>query len=365
VRRAALSLERAPANEPLDFELAADLEAHEPPEARGIARDAVRLLVAQRSDGSIVHARFHDLSRFLRAGDLLVVNTSATLAAALPVRRADGSPLELRLSTPAPPGPAHPAASDIEARHWVVELRDGDRPYRALRAGERLALPAAASAELLAPFASGVRLWLARLDLPLPLSSYLRRHGHPIRYRYVPREWPLSAYQNVYANEPGSAEMASAGRPFTVELITRLIARGVQIAPITLHAGVSSPERGEPPQPEPYRVPPSTAQQINAVHAAGGLVIAVGTTVVRALESAAADDGAVRAADGWTRLVVDADRGLRIIDGLITGWHEPRASHLDMLAAAAGLELLRSCYLAALAQGYLWHEFGDSHLILP
>ena len=146
--------------------------------------------------------------------------------------------------------------------------------------------PAARWAEILAPYA-GVRLWLARLELPAPLVAYLDEHGSPIRYGYVPRRWPLSAYQNVYAVEPGSAEMPSAGRPFTTELITRLVAGGVLVAPIVLHTGVSSQERHERPYPERYRVPEQTARLVNAVHGWGGRVIATGTTVVRALETVA------------------------------------------------------------------------------
>jgi S-adenosylmethionine:tRNA ribosyltransferase-isomerase len=209
------------------------------------------------------------------------------------------------------------------------------------------------------------RLWLARLELPEPLVDYLARHGHPIRYAYVPRDWPLAAYQNVYALEPGSAEMPSAGRPFTPELITRLVARGIQVAPITLHTGVSSPERGEPPYAERYRVPPKTARLVNAVHLWGGRVVAVGTTVVRALETVAEPDGAVTDGEGWTNLVITPERGLRAVDGLLTGWHEPEASHLQMLRASAPDELLDRSYQAALDHGYLWHEFGDSHVLLP
>ena len=200
---------------------------------------------------------------------------------------------------------------------------------------------AAAAARILAPYA-GVRLWLARLDLPRPLEAYLAEHGQPIRYGYVPQRWPLSAYQNVYAVEPGSAEMASAGRPFTAELITELVAGGVLVAPITLHTGVSSQERHERPYPERYRVPEHTARLVNAVHRWGGRVIAAGTTVVRALETVALQDGTVDAGEGWTDLVVTPDRGLRTIDGLLSGFHEPDASHLDMLSAAAGPELLRA-----------------------
>jgi S-adenosylmethionine:tRNA ribosyltransferase-isomerase len=334
----------------------ARIEAHEPPEARGLARDAVRLLVSSRGAASIAHRRFRDLPRLLAPGDLLVINTSATLPAAVPAERADGSELELRLSTPAPgldPG------SD-----WIVELRRGDQPFPAVEAGEELALPAAARARILAPYAAP-RLWLARLDLPSALGAYLAEHGQPIRYGYVPQPWPLSAYQNVYAAELGSAEMPSAGRPFTAELITRLVAAGVLVAPITLHTGVSSQENHEPPYPERFRIPRHTASIVNAVHDWGGRVIAVGTSVVRAVETVSQPDGTVAPGGGWTSLVVTADRGLWAIDGLLTGLHEPQSSHLELLRAAAGEALLESSYEAALERGYRWHEFGDSHLILP
>jgi S-adenosylmethionine:tRNA ribosyltransferase-isomerase len=180
----------------------------------------------------------------------------------------------------------------------------------------------------------------------------------------VSQRWPLAAYQNVYATTPGSAEMPSAGRPFTAELIALLAARGVAVAPVVLHAGVSSPELHEPPFPEHYEVPAATARHINSTHDGGGRVIAVGTTVVRALETAARPGGTIAAAAGWTSLVIDPGRGVRAVDGLITGWHEPDASHLRMLAAITGEPLLERSYQEALRHGYLWHEFGDSHLIL-
>jgi S-adenosylmethionine:tRNA ribosyltransferase-isomerase len=342
----------------LAFELPPRLEAHEPPEARSIDRDGVALMVATRHDGRLVHARFRELPRFLEPGDVVVINTSATLPAALTASRSDGTELELRLSTPAPHRPAS---------EWMVELRTpgGEAPFGDLRVGERLQLPAGASAEILAPYARGARLWLTRLDLGESLLAYLERHGRPIRYGYVPHEWPLEAYQNVYASEPGSAEPPSAGRPFTAELITALAAAGILIAPLTLHTGVSSPERGEAPYPERYDVPPATARLVNAVHGWGGRVVAVGTTVVRALETAAVPDGTVCPGRGWTSLVIGRERGLWAVDGLLTGWHEPQASHLQLLEAAAGEHLLAKSYRAALDRGYLWHEFGDSHLILP
>jgi S-adenosylmethionine:tRNA ribosyltransferase-isomerase len=343
----------------LSFELPAHLEAAEPPEARGLERDQVRLMVARRSDESITHATFRDLPEFLRPGDLLVVNTSATLPAAVTAQRSDGAAVELRFATPAPGTP--------EDEWWVVELRsaDGSAPFRIVRQGERLALAGGRTVRIVAPYASGRRLWLARLGPGASLDEYLARHGQPIRYGYVPAARELADYQTAYATEPGSAEMPSAGRPFTPELITRLMAAGVYVAPLILHTGVSSPERDEAPYPERYDVPEATARLVNGVREWGGSVIAVGTTVVRALETVADASGRVRPGTGWTNLVVTPDRGLRAVDGLLTGWHEPRASHLQLLEASAGPELLARCYDEALERGYLWHEFGDSHLILP
>ena len=339
------------------FELPPALEAREPPEARGLARDEVRMLVARRADESLTHACFRDLPDFLEPGDLLVINDSATLPAAVATTRADGSAAELRLATPAPRLPG--------GEWWVVELRsaDGGSPLAAV-AGEPLALPGGAAAAIVAPYAGGTRLWLARVRTGEPVAEYLWRYGHPIRYGYVPAEWSLDAYQTAYARRPGSAEMPSAGRPFTPELVTRLVADGVLIAPVTLHAGVSSPERGEPPHAERYSVPRSTARLVNAVRDWGGRVIAVGTTVVRALETVATAEG-VFASEGWTNRVITRVRGPQAIDGLLTGWHEPEASHLELLRAVAGEELLHASYEAALEHGYLWHEFGDSHLIAP
>jgi S-adenosylmethionine:tRNA ribosyltransferase-isomerase len=343
------------------FVLPPALEAHEPPEARGLARDGVRLLVATRRDGRLVHARFHELPRFLAPGDLLVVNTSATLPAALEARRPDGSALALHLSTPSP--------DDADERLWFVELRrpgpGGTLPFAGAAAGERLGLPGGGAAELLARYAGGRRLWLARLEVTGRLRDYLHDHGRPIRYRHVPREWPLDSYQTAYAVEGGSAEMPSAGRPFTPELLAALAARGVLVAPLVLHTGVSSLEEREAPYPERYRVPAPTARLVNAVRGWGGRVVAVGTSVVRALETVAAPDGTVSPGGGWTSLLVTPERGVRAVDGLVTGWHDPTASHLQLLRAVAGDRLLDRSYRAALAEGYLWHEFGDSHLVLP
>ncbi len=342
----------------LAFEIAPDLEAHEPPEARGVPRDGVRMLVARKTDGSVEHRTFSDLPELLVPGDVLVINVSATIPAAVPARRvAGGGRVRVHFATRAP---------HLDDDWRVVEIRsaDGRRPAR-LPAGEVLELRGGARLELVAPYASGARLMLARFCCELLVDEYLERHGEPIRYGHVPTPVPLEAYQNVYAISPGSAEMPSAGRPFTRELLSRLVAREVAVAPITLHAGVSSPESHEPPFPEWFEVPERTAQAVCAARRRGGRVIAVGTTVVRALESAMAADGCACARSGWTGLVVTPECGVRSVDGMITGWHEPEASHLMMLEAVAGAELLERSYAAALDAGYLWHEFGDSHLILP
>jgi S-adenosylmethionine:tRNA ribosyltransferase-isomerase len=202
------------------------------------------------------------------------------------------------------------------------------------------------------------------LDLPDAAPAWLADHGRPIRYGEPAEPWPIDAYQTVFAAEPGSAEMPSAARGFTAALVTALVSAGVVIAPLVLHCGLSSPEAGEAPQPERYRVPAATAALVNAARSTGRRVVAVGTTAVRALETVADDDGAVHPGAGWTELVVTPERGVRAFDGLITGWHEPEASHLQLLEAVAGPELLRRSYEQALEHDYLWHEFGDSHLIL-
>jgi len=239
-------------------------------------------------------------------------------------------------------------------------------PWLDAAPGTVVDLPGGARAELLVPATtSASRLWVAALTLPSGVLAYLARYGRPIRYRYVDHDRPIGAYQTVFADEPGSAEMPSAARPFSAELVTRLVARGVTFAPFVLHAGVSSPEAHEPPMAEWYRVPPESAASVNAARRAGHRVIAVGTTAVRALETVVDDRGRVHGGEGWTEVVVTPERGVTAVDGIVTGWHEPEASHLDMLEAIAGRDLLDSSYRAALEEGYLWHEFGDSHLILP
>jgi S-adenosylmethionine:tRNA ribosyltransferase-isomerase len=362
------------ARSPLDFELPPELEAGEPPEARGLRRDEVRLMVSYLDDDSVIHSRFGDLPEFLRAGDTLVINTSGTMNAALPAERSDGTHLTVHLSTHLP--------ADL----WVVELRSssGDEPMLDGKAGEVLSLPAGASMVLHTPYLSERRqhveepnrLWISTLNLTVNLDDYLERNGSPIRYRYVSESWPAVYYQTVYATEVGSAEMPSAGRAFTPELITRLVANGVRVVPLILHTGVASLEDDEPPYEEFYRVPPETAAAINAARTAGSKVVAVGTTVVRALETVTEREGMTHPGEGWTDVFITPERGIRSIDAMLTGLHEPRSTHLSMLEAlvgsvpeyplaTSGTEHLEAAYSEALKRGYLWHEFGDLHLILP
>jgi S-adenosylmethionine:tRNA ribosyltransferase-isomerase len=332
----------------IDFTLPTALEAREPPEARGLRRDHVRLLVTSHGGDRIVHARFDALPLFLEQGDLVVANDSATLPAALTARHADGRSFALHLST------------NLHGALWVVEPRETD-----VAPGEVVKLPGGGQAMLLSPYASSQRLWLAGLNLTETLLPYLQRWGRPITYSYVAREWPVEMYQTVYSREPGSAEMPSAGRPFTLDVIEALQQRGAGFLTLTLHTGVSSQEDHEPPFKERFEVPQATASAVNEAKAQGRRIIAVGTTVVRALESVVEEDGAVAARRGWTDLVITPDRGVRVVDGLLTGFHEPRSTHLAMLEAIAGRSHVEAAYASAIENGYLWHEFGDVHLILP
>lgn len=345
----------------LDFELPSGRIATRPFETSGRRRDEAPMLVAWRSRDHILDGQVADLPGLLDPGDVLLVNQSATLAAAVPV--GDGRILHL--------------STRLGHEQWVVELRwacgHGSLPLLDAVPGP-IRLPGGAEVHLLTSYAPGrqaptvpgaVRLWLARLRLPVGLSAYLAQHGQPIRYGAEAEAWPLAAYQTVFGLTPGSSEMPSAARGFTAELVARLIGLGVILTPITLHTGVSSLEAHEPPYPERFTVPAATAELVNEARATGHRIIAVGTTATRAIESAADQDGHVRASDGWTDLVIGPDRGVRVVDGLLSGWHEPEASHLLLLEAIAGRAALERSYAHALAGSYRWHEFGDFHLVLP
>ncbi|MFG2162987.1 S-adenosylmethionine:tRNA ribosyltransferase-isomerase [Streptomyces olivaceus] len=374
-----------------------ELSARVPAEQRGagLDRDGVRLLVSHGTEVS--HHVFGELPGLLRAGDLLVVNTSPTLAAAVDGRvghtrvvvhfstRGDDGRWAVELREPDGRGttraragaPGTPRArADVTEETSRTRARAGVRGRGALPAaagggpaGASVRLPGGARLVLEEPLsARGDRLWWARVS-GAEVPAVLREHGRAIRYSYTERDQPLSAYQTVFAlpsaDGTGSAEMPSAARPFTARLVAELVSRGVQFAPVTLHTGVASAEVHEPPYPERFSVPEASARLINAAGAGDGRVIAVGTTAVRAVESAAGAGGVVRAAAGWTDLVVTPERGVRVVDGLLTGLHEPEASHLLMLEAVAGRAAIDRGYDAAVRGRYLWHEFGDVHLLLP
>ena len=342
------------------FARAVELTARLPPEDRGLRRDEVRLLVAA-AERPVAHTHFARLAEHLGPGDLVVVNTSATVAAELDVACAAG-PRVLHLAT------------QVSPTRWVVEVRtapDGaravldHRPGDVLRADRvEIALIEPHAGRAASPTHDGNRLWLAEVSRPAALKRTLRRRGRPIAYGYLGRRLPLAAYQTVFARDPGSAEMPSAGRPFTHDLVMDLLTRGVQVAPVTLHTGVSSQESGEPPQAEWFRVPASTAALVNGTRTGGSRVVAVGTTVTRALESAVEGERVV-AASGWTDLVLGPGHPPRVVTGLVTGLHDPDASHLHLVESVAGTDLAQRAYDAAVAKGYLWHEFGDSCLFLP
>jgi S-adenosylmethionine:tRNA ribosyltransferase-isomerase len=325
----------------MNFEI---LEAHEPPEARGLTRDGVQLMVSRNRTHTVTHTRFTELPSLLSTGDLLVVNTSRTIAAAV---RAGNDEVHF--------------SGQLSDGAWLAEFRQASGKTSvhndAFVPPADIGLPGGVQLTVGDRFSA--RLWKVRLSTPV--VPYLATHGFPIRYSYAADgQWPLAAYQTVFGTVPGSAEMPSAARPFTPAVVTALVNQGVTIARITLHCGVSSLESGEDPYPEWFSVPVATARQIELTKSMGGRVIAVGTTVVRALETTG---GA--AASGWTSHVVTPSTGVRVVDGLLTGLHEPEASHLRMLAAFHAPELLRQCYDEAIARQYLWHEFGDVHLLLP
>ncbi len=336
-----------------------DTTAVGPPESRGIPRDGVRLLFARPDRLDDVH--FRDIGRFLRRGDVLVVNTSATVAGEVDAWSPQHGELVVHLATP------------LGRDSWVVELRSAPSaatPVLDARPGEQVHLGEGVVATLVdgypasgsSPTGSGNRLW--RASVTGDLAGLVRRVGRPIAYGYLDRRYPLRDYQTVFSRDPGSAEMPSAGRPFTNRLVTRLVRSGVLVAPVLLHTGVSSQDAGESPQPERFEVTADTAALVNAARSRGGRVVAVGTTATRAIESAAGVDGVVEAAGGWTELVIGPDRPVRVVDGLITGWHNPEASHLLLVEAVAGAPLTQRAYDAAVERGYAWHEFGDSCLIL-
>ena len=342
--------------EVIRFKLPPELEAHAPPEYRGIRRDQVRLLVLPRFAGPTLHTRFDAIGDYLRSDDLLVVNNSRTLPAMLVAYDERGRVLEVRL--------AHRRAEDL----WDGLVLEG-REHRG-EEGLQLTFGEGLTARLLRRRSDLPFLWQIQFDrCCLPLLDLIYRLGEPVRYSYVQGGFPLDLYQTVYASEPGSVEMPSAGRAFTWELLLKLQRQGIELAALSLHTGLSSTrddtiDASHPNYDEEYHLPEATAQAINATHERGGRVVAVGTTVVRAVETSAQNNGRVGSARGWTNLRITSNYRLRAVDALLTGMHEPKASHLDLLSAFVTPDRLQAAYLEAIERGYLWHEFGDMNLII-
>jgi S-adenosylmethionine:tRNA ribosyltransferase-isomerase len=385
---------------PFRFDLPDDLAAPAPPEKRGLARDGVRLLAVDRGTGVLTHTRFPHIGGLLRPGDCLVFNASRTLPAALPARFAasgqDTMDALAGTGSAAAPGLQLRLARRWENGDWSVLILAGDQPWRGDLEGARLDLPGrhpgtgmGAVAAAVAPAPYGLagkavpglaatvlerdphvdRLWKIRFSRQgQELMEALSRLGHPVRYWYADAPWDLDYYQTVYAREPGSVEMPSAGRAFTWELMQKLRRQGIGMAYLVLHAGLSSYmdeafDALHPASVEPFRLEAPAAAAINAAKARGGRILAVGTTVVRALESIADACGRVRAETGSTRLRITPGYTLKTVDGLLTGFHEPAASHLDLLTAFLPADKLLAVYRSALSERYLWHEFGDMNLI--
>jgi len=348
---------------PFTFTLPPELSAKEPPERRGIRRDQVRLLVIERATGKIEHTRFDKIGNHLRQNDLLVFNSSRTLPASMrgcDCGAAHGPCMEVRL------------AEHLPDDSWLALLlcEQGDPFGCGLRAGMQIEFAEGLNAAVLARDANIPRLWKLRFSITgIELVDLIYRLGKPIRYEYVSAPWDLDYYQTVYAKEPGSAEMPSAGRAFTWKLLLDLKRRGIESAYIILHTGLSSYmddelDRAHPASEEEYFVSRITAEKVNSTRENVGRIIAVGTTVVRALESVADSNGRVGEKQGYTRLKIDGQHCLKVVNGLLTGLHEPEASHLDLLSAFLPAEQIHAAYEEAIARKYLWHEFGDLNLIL-
>lgn len=329
------------------------LRASLPAELRGLSRDGGALTVIDRVLGTIRHGAFRDLGRYLRPGDLLVVNRSRVLPAAILAEREDGEVVQLR------PAVRHCDEWDV----LPVAPAPPHEPVQ-LRSGEEALLPGGTRARVIGPRADLPHVWRLTLDGAAAFDE-LFRFGEPIRYSYVPEPVPLEHYQPVYASAPGSAESPSAGRPFTWEMLLELRRRGIGLASIVLHTSLSSWQDDHADAEhrlaeEWFEVPKETSAAI----AAARRVVAVGTTVVRALESAAIDDHVVAPASGWTSLKIEPGRRLQAVDAVLTGLHEPGASHLAMLETLVDVGVLDRALEQARRRGHQWHEFGDSLLII-
>lgn len=349
----------------LQFEVPDEKAASMPPEAAGRSRSDVRLLVIYRKSGLLEHRKFVDLPEYLRPGDVVVLNASATLPSEFMATDAQGRDVKVRLSSRDP-------ASNGKGDKWHAVLD----PDAEVRPGDVLNFGAvdgkALTAAVVTRHPRVYKLWLLMFDLKdASMDEWRNRLGRPIRYHYVPQAWGLDYYQNVYSQFPGSSEMPSAGRAFTPEILAQLNEQGVGVVRIVLHTGVSNIDIEEEQveqhsmYEEPYQITDEAAQLINYARERGGRVFAIGTTVVRTLETVADEQGRLAGRRGWTSLYITPGYRFKAVDALVTGLHEAKSTRLVLATAFAGdKDLVLRAYREALARDYRWHEFGDLTLIV-
>ena len=315
--------------------------------------------------GTLTDARLEQLPQMLRKGDVLVVNDAATLPAALQGTTAAGEAVEVRLAG----GDGHPwEAVLFGAGDWRLRTEDRPPPPR-VGPGDVIRIAADLSAVVVGVHPASSRLVTLHFDRDeAGLWTALYEHGRPVQYSYLRAPLDLWHVQTAFGSRPWAFETPSAGRSLSWTLLLELGRRGVQLVHVTHAAGLSS--TGDPvtdsllPRPERFLIPQSTVRTIASARTAGGRVVAVGTTVVRALEGSVALHGRLRAGGGITDLRIAAGHRPQVVDGLLTGIHEPDTSHFSLLTAFAPEALLVRAFEHAEREGYLGHEFGDSSLVL-
>ncbi len=348
---------RRPAGRPVadyDYELPPDRVARYP----APSRDESRLLVVPPA-GAFRHLRFRELTELVSPGDLLVVNESRVLPARLVGRKPTGAPAEILLTRP---------AAGTDPGLWEALVRPGGK----LKPGRTVVVADDVQVEIVDSLPGGGRL--VRLVTAGPVREAIERHGHVPLPPYIDREdEPLDRerYQTVYARQPGSVAAPTAGLHFTDELLGRVRAGGVEVAAVTLHVGVGTFRPVEVDDPsehemhhEWFDVPAATADAVRRVRLGGGRVWAVGTTVVRSLESSVDASGSLEARSGTTDLFIRPPFRFRVVDALLTNFHLPRSTLLMLVAAFAGHERIRAAYAEAIAEGYRFYSYGDA-MALP
>ncbi|MBO0961508.1 S-adenosylmethionine:tRNA ribosyltransferase-isomerase [Neobacillus sp. MM2021_6] len=337
----------------LDFYLPTELNASLPPEKRGLRRDHVRMLTLNRITGEIKHDHFFHLADYLQPGDLVILNNSRTIPAVLQAEWRRGTFKRI------------PAAEVRLARRRDVDIWEALIVAAPVKMGDILQFSSELAATVIGERENSPLKIIQFSKKGTDLVNIIYALGEPVRYEYIEQPWDLDSYQTVFASHPGSVEMPSAGRAFSWELLFKLKRKNIQVDFIQLHTGLSyflddqwpqTPEENE----EEYHISERTMERIHETKARGKRVIAIGTTVVRALETAAK----IGALSGMTKLYINQKFSLKIVNGIITGLHEPKASHLDMLSAFISEKYLLKAYDQAIESGYLWHEFGDMNLIL-